>query len=63
MDTIFERAKDILNQPHIKKIEKIPKWMPKQRKLVEFAKDAALHIIASQPVNSKETLCKFVEVI
>jgi len=32
--------------------------MPKQRKLVEFAKDAALHIIASQPVNSKETLCK-----
>ena len=51
METILDRAKDILERPHIKKIAKIPAFMPQQRKLVEFARDAALYIIDSESDN------------
>lgn len=46
---MFDRAKAILELSYIKNIPKIPDYMKKQKILCEFARDAALHIIASQP--------------
>ena len=45
--TIFERSKEVLELKALR-IE-APPWMIKQKILIEFARDAALHIIASQP--------------
>lgn len=52
MKTILERAKDILNLSYIKKVDETPEWMPKQKKLIEFARDAAEHIISTQQSQS-----------
>lgn len=46
---LVERAEEILESSQIKDIELIPEFMEKQRLLCEFARDAALYIIASQP--------------
>jgi len=48
VETILERSKNILNLSYLKRIDKVPPWMKKQKILIEFARDAALHIIASQ---------------
>lgn len=42
---MIERSKDILKSSYIKKVDKVPDFMPKQRKLIEFARDAAKYII------------------
>lgn len=54
METILDRSRDILNLSYLKRIDKIPEFMRKQKILVEFARDAALHIIASHPTEPGE---------
>ena len=54
MKTILERAEDILNLPAIKSVNETPEWMPNQKKLIEFAQDAALYIIASHQPNTPD---------
>ena len=52
--TILERSEDILKSKYITTINKIPTWMKGQKKLVEFARDAALYIIAFQAEDSAQ---------
>ena len=48
METMYERSKDILQLKSIQNVDELPPFQKNQKILVEFARDAALHIITTQ---------------